>query len=107
MKIEDIEKAASELCTTEGQEEWLKDYGKNCFMDGARWRINSVWHDNSIRPGEDCDVLVETKRGIEMDRYDIDYNELDNGTDWEMEVIKWAYVSDLLPERKEETNGGR
>ena len=73
------------------------------FMDGAQWRINSVWHNNSIRPGEDCDVLVETKRGIEMDRYDIDYNELDNGTDWEADVIRWAYVEDLLPERKEET----
>ena len=77
------------------------------FRDGAQWRINSVWHDNSIRPGEDCDVLVETKRGIEMDRYDIDYNELDNGTDWESDVIRWAYVDDLLPEIKEETNGGR
>ena len=73
------------------------------FMDGAQWRINSVWHNNSIRPGEDCDVLVETKRGIEMDRYDIDYNELDNGTDWEADVIRGAYVEDLLPERKEET----
>ena len=73
------------------------------FANGAQWRINSVWHDNSIRPGEDCDVLVETKRGIEMDRYDIDYNELDNGTDWEADVIRWAYVDDLLPERKEET----
>ena len=73
------------------------------FIAGAQWRINSVWHDNSIRPGEDCDVLVETKRGIEMDRYDIDYNELDNGTDWESDVIRWAYVDDLLPERKEET----
>lgn len=76
---------------------------KNGFMAGAQWRINSVWHDNSIRPGEDCDVLVETKRGIEMDRYDIDYNELDNGTDWEADVIRWAYLDDLLPERKEET----
>ena len=70
------------------------------FRDGAQWRINSVWHDNSIRPGEVCDVLVETKRGIEMDRYDIDYNELDNGTDWEADVIRWAYVDDLLPEKK-------
>ena len=72
------------------------------FKQGAQWRINSVWHDNSIRPGEYCDVLVETKRGIEMDRYDFDYNELDNGTDWEADVIRWAYVDDLLPERKED-----
>lgn len=79
---------------------------KDCmedFLSGIEWFINSVWHDNSVRPGEDCDVFVETKHGIIFDRYDTDYNELDRGTDWEMEVIKWVYVSDLLPERKEET----
>ena len=77
--------------------------GEALFIEGAEWRINSVWHDNSVRPGEECDVLVETKHRIIFDRYDTDYNELDSGTDWEMEVIKWAYASDLLPERKEET----
>ena len=77
--------------------------GEALFIEGAEWRINSVWHDNSVRPSEDCDVLVETKHRIIFDRYDTDYNELDSGTDWEMEVIKWAYVSDLLPESKKET----
>ena len=72
--------------------------GEALFIEGAEWRINSVWHDNSVRPGDDCNVLVETKRGIDLDRYDTDYNELDSGTDWETEVLKWAYVSDLLPE---------
>lgn len=104
MTREQIEKAALLFA---GAGEWgecpYNPDAKNGFMAGAQWRINSVWHNNSIRPGEDCDVLVETKRGIEMDRYDIDYNELDNGTDWEADVIRWAYVDDLLPERKEET----
>ena len=101
MTREQIEKAAMLSCAS--KDEVLTEFGSSCFIEGAQWRINSVWHDNSIRPGEDCDVLVETKRGIEMDRYDIDYNELDNGTDWEADVIRWAYVDDLLPERKEET----
>ena len=105
MTREQIEKAAGEYS---GSVLGFKDNPvvmnkHKAFMDGAQWRINSVWHDNSIRPGEDCDVLVETKRGIEMDRYDIDYNELDNGTDWEADVIRWAYVGDLRPERKEGT----
>lgn len=51
MTQEQIEKAAIELCTSEKQEEWLKDYGINCFLDGARWRINSVWHPISEEPG--------------------------------------------------------
>ena len=101
MTREQIEKAAMLSCAS--KDEVLTEFGSSCFIEGAQWRINSVWHDNSIRPGENCDVLVETKRGIEMDRYDIDYNELDNGTDWEADVIRWAYVDDLLPERKEET----
>ena len=71
------------------------------FIAGVEWRINSVWHDNSVRPSDDCDVLVETIRRIESDRYDADYNELDSGTDWETEVIRWAYIEDLLPDRKE------
>ena len=114
MTREQIEKAANiEMLSYYADEEYpcdIKDIQSDfidAFSRGAEWCINSVWHNNSIRPGEDCDVLVETKRGIEMDRYDFDYNELDNGTDWEADVIRWAYVDDLLPERKEETDGGR
>lgn len=92
--------AANEVYNREECIEW--EHLVFAFRDGAEWRINSVWHDNSVRPGEDCDVLVETKHRIIFDRYDTDYNELDSGTDWETEVIRWAYVSDLLPERKEE-----
>ena len=88
--------AANEIYDREECIEW--EHLVFAFRDGAQWRINSVWHDNSVRPGDDCNVLVETKRGIDLDRYDTDYNELDSGTDWETEVLKWAYVSDLLPE---------
>ena len=92
MKIEDIEKAASELCTTEGQEEWLKDYGKYC--DGARWRINSVWHNMNEKPNGMFVILAD----FGQEEYSLGIN-LEG-----MESAKrWAYVSDLLPERKEET----
>lgn len=94
--------AANEVYDREECIEW--EHLVFAFRDGAEWRINSVWHDNSVRPSEDCDVLVETKHRIIFDRYDTDYNELDSGTDWEMEVIRWAYASDLLPERKEGNN---
>ena len=103
MTREQIEKEAMEYAERIPQSDERREYSREDFIAGSQWRINSVWHDNSIRPGEYCDVLVETKRGIEMDRYDFDYNELDNGTDWEADVIRWAYVDDLLPERKEET----
>lgn len=104
MTREQIEREANEFAEREYEVNSIdRDALFKGFFHGAQWRINSVWHDNSVRPGEDCDVLVETKHRIIFDRYDTDYNELDSGTDWEMEVIKWAYASDLLPERKEET----
>ena len=60
----DIKKAAIELCTTEAQEEWVKDYGIHCFLDGARWRIDSVWHDMNIMPNfRQLPILMEHKSG--------------------------------------------
>ena len=103
MNRQTIEKAALELCTTEGQEEWLKDYGKNCFMDGARWRINSVWHDTCdiAEPGKDC--LVEHLDGDGNVCIRIDWRseyEWVNACHYD-KVLRWAYISDLLPEGKE------
>lgn len=100
MNRETIEKAALELCTTEGQEEWLKDYGKNCFMDGARWRINSVWHEVRKKPDKGKLLIVEDIDSA----YELVY--LTNSKPWEElskknHYMHWAYVADLLPERKE------
>lgn len=36
MKEEQIEKAARDLCTSDRQEQWLKDFGTACFADGAQ-----------------------------------------------------------------------
>lgn len=100
MKIEDIEKAASELCTTEGQEEWLKDYGKYCFMDGARWRINSVWHDASEKPDKNQLVVFECRKTYGKG-YSVNFGE--NYLLLKNVLLSWAYIKDLIPERKEET----
>ena len=94
MNIQTIEHAALELCTTEGQEEWLKDYGKNCFMDGARWRIDSVWHDMNEKPNGIFAILAD----FGQEEYSLGIN-----LDGIESAKRWAYVSDLLPERKEET----
>ena len=112
MEKEKIERAAIELCTTEGQEEWVKDYGVSCFKDGARWRINSVWHDASEKPERNRDFLYESARGwfginnttkMAREVYPEKWDRFVEGYD----VIRWVYIDDLLPERKEETNGGR
>ena len=100
MNRETIEKAAVELCTTEGQEEWLKDYGKNCFMDGARWRINSVWHDAREKPNKNQLILFEHRQEYGKG-YSVTFG--DNYEIIKSVLIRWAYIDDLLPDRKEET----
>jgi len=114
MEKEKIERAAIELCTTEGQEEWVKDYGVSCFKDGARWRIDSAWHDVSEVPEANKRVLVCFKYVIgEYVYYRIRAFKPNVLKNWNMDnfsldkVLYWAYLDDLLPERKEETNGGR
>ncbi len=95
----DIKKAAIELCTTEAQEEWVKDYGIHCFLDGARWRIDSVWHDMNIMPNfRQLPILMEHKSGS---IHFID----DRLSVWaylKKHYVRWAYIADLLADRKEE-----
>ena len=105
MEREKIERAAIELCTTEGQEEWVKDYGVSCFKDGARWRIDSAWHSTDELPKYSGFLAVLMSNGIMETMYfsvGIGFHE-----NQLMGYVLWAYVSDILPERKEETNGGR
>lgn len=99
MEKEKIERAAIELCTTEGQEEWVKGYGVSCFKDGARWRIDSAWHDGT----ESCEArrkaLVLFKNGnaaVYKDLRDLSFEML-----WG-EVDKFAYLDDLLPDTRKE-----
>ena len=83
---------------------------KNGFMAGAQWRINSVWHDASEEPEqEDEPILVEYEDwGIECSGYTV----CDDIWDYRIRlkrdgacctILRWAYIKDLIPERKEET----
>lgn len=83
---------------------------KNGFIAGAEWRINSVWHDASEEPEqEDEPILVEYEDwGFECS----DYTVCDDIWDYRIRlkrdgayctILRWAYIKDLIPERKEET----
>lgn len=95
----DIKKAAIELCTTEAQEEWVKDYGIHCFLDGARWRIDSVWHDTTQQPQDGKLLLCQGDYGIFIGGPD---NKDFSRTIETFHITQWAYIADLLPDRKEE-----
>ena len=74
---------------------------KNGFIAGAQWRINSVWHDAHEEPQRSGMLIASNEDG----------NYIlcgPNNSNWKQTVklfriMNWAYIIDLLPERKEET----
>ena len=99
MTREQIEKAAL-LCAGAGEygECPYNPDAKKGFIAGADWRINSVWHDGSIRPGTDKgDLLVTVQDVFGKDvhfRQDA-YYVLKYG------CKRWAYIKDLIPNTEE------
>lgn len=105
MEREQIERAAGEYS---GSVLGFKDNpvvmnNHKAFMDGAEWRINSVWHDGKSRPKHGKYVLLQLKgHNFKIDMWnDCEYMYLEHYSYSSIE--RWAYVDDLLPERKEET----
>ena len=93
------------------------------FRDGAQWRINSVWHDmgtevpqiygdygDLIYPQIPCLVVgyLSTGYGYGVRYWNVteqcwDDEECDDYECDKDKIEEWAYLDDLLPERKEET----
>ena len=125
MTREQIEKAANiEMLSNYADEEYpcgIKDIQSDfieAFSKGAQWRINSVWHKPSAYGEEltrNVEVVAKTKRGYRFGKFDVvgysnEYIGFVSTSSLEYalsDVLEYAYLSDLLPERKEETNGGR
>lgn len=76
----------------------LGSYRKG-FIEGADWRINSVWHDATEKPDNNQLVVFECRKTYGRG-YSVNFGE--NYDLLKNVVLKWAYVIDLLPERKEE-----
>lgn len=115
MTREQIEKAWEEhtLCNPSMMDD-ISLNEKQAFVKGAQWRINSAWHDASEEPKiEDSPLLVEYQIfGFEGSDYTVCENIWEYHTRLKREgsgcdVLRWSCISNLLPERKEETNGGR
>lgn len=66
---------------------------------GAKWRVNSIWHDASEKPITNKEALVKYITGNGEIKYRID---VFCGYEWkEMchydKLIQFAYIEDLLP----------
>ena len=72
-----------------------------------KWRINSVWHDTYERP-DIGRVFLYIGKSLEDGETKFDTHCLYPNENWEDFVFgeameEWAYLDDLTPERKEET----
>ena len=81
---------------------------RDAFWDGAEWRINSVWHDGREVPEANKRVLVCFETDIDKIVYyrvrAFKPNVIKNWNTGHRvdEILYWAYLDDLLPDRKEE-----
>ena len=89
----------------DGQHHFCQEFGAELFKDGAKWAINEflkgLWHPNTEEPdksksdiitlGFDNDAYLQFKKSIlwreESWRHSIS----------RCQIIKWAYLSDILP----------
>ena len=72
------------------------------FMDGAQWRINSVWHDRAEKADTSKELILMYSNGSVRVTLLNPNLTFDGFLSVDM-FIKWAYVSDILPELMEET----
>ena len=109
MTREQIEKAAKETLVNEPIELQATKVGafQRGFVAGAQWRINSVWHDlpNDLPQKENTWILLELIFEGRLVYLPVEW--VNDGEEISKQVTRWAYIDDLLPERKEETTGGR
>lgn len=97
MTKEDIKKAAEEYAKEACRPLWRAGYEQVCradFMEGAKWRINSVWHDATEKPKLGELIIVEVYGKIwEYGKSDV--------CDTNHPAARWAYMKDLIPNMEE------
>ena len=77
--------------------------GEALFIEGAEWRINSVWHKPEEVPEVGKDCLVEY-----VDGNGRAHIRIDKRSEYEWieachydRVLRWAYIDDLIPTEDE------
>ena len=106
MTREQIEKAAIKSADEELDDFECRGH-RDGFIAGAQWRINSVWRNVYERP-DSGRVFLYIGKSLEDGETKFDTDCLYPNENWEDFVFgeameEWAYLDDLLPDRKEET----
>ena len=102
MKIEDIEKKSLEYAKTATPSCVFGDFDKyaiaDAFEHGANWRIDSVWHEASEEPERNRIYLAQLGNStLDTFYYSGNWERFSRGVNMQ----RWAYVEDLLPNKKE------
>ena len=99
MTNEDIEKAVRGFIEAGENNAGLCEHESGLyhdgFVDGANWRINSVWHDASEAPQHSGMLIAICKDGKAVLCGP-------NNSNWKITVkifriVKWAYIEDIIP----------
>lgn len=98
MTKEDIEKAAVDSCVFENSifNPELTPYYEQGFIEGAKWRINSVWHDINEMP-EDGRIIVLLGKYGTIILYGPNMMYYKESVIADGGFLKWAYKEDLIP----------
>lgn len=104
-KIEEAARRYSEVTDCTKEEALLIEEG---FKEGANWAINeflkNLWHPNTEEPDKSKSDIITL--GFDNDAY-LQFKEsvLWNEESWRhsisrRQIIKWAYLSDILPKQE-------
>lgn len=100
MKIEDIEKAAKRTIDEYNLNPEYGSYFEHGFMEGADWRINSVWHDINEMPEDGRIIVLLGKYGTIL-IYGPNMMYYKESVIADGGFLKWAYKEDLIPNTEE------
>jgi hypothetical protein len=102
MTNDDIKRAAYKYAgdVNRNRKSGIEPYSVVDFMEGAKWRVNGVWHDANEEPKYDEYFLYENA----VHAYHVDgiYPSEDEPFVWndyvkDWGLIRWAYMKDLIP----------
>ena len=114
MKRETIEKEADSYAAIVRPSFVNGEFDRNAiaqaFEDGAKWRINAVWHDGAEMPGYKQEFIYQAVRA--SGKVYCNMLTIFEAEEWELlkectTIERWAYVRDLFPGGKEEYNESR
>ena len=94
----------------DGQHHFCQEFGAELFKDGAKWAIQEflkdLWHPAEEEPDKSKSDIITL--GFDNDAY-LQFKEsiLWNEESWRhsisrCQIIKWAYLSDILPKEEGE-----